>query len=130
MKNAVKSGKLDDDEYQTVVDPNTGAQVGYALNKEATQGKVLKGIYAVLVKLDGEKGTVRVKSFINTDTISMEDKAGNAIPGVGARKITEADSPYAGYFEFTDVPLAKLRSAYYLRFYNQGDNADPTNPNY
>ena len=130
LENAVASNELDADEYSTITDPVSGAVVGYALHTDPAQGKVLKGIYTVLVHVEGVKGTVRVKSFINTDDICLEDKAGNAIPGVGTRKITDPDSPYVGYFEFTDVPLVKFISAYYLRFYNQGDNALTTNPNY
>ena len=91
---------------------------------------MLKGIYAALVKFDGDKGTVRVKSHINSDVISLCDKAGNPIAGVSASKVNEPGTQYHEYYEFNDVPLDKLKQAYYLRFYNAGDNGDPSNPNY
>ena len=63
--------------------------MGYAPHTDPAEGKVLKGIYAALVKFDGDKGTVRVKSHINSDVISLCDKAGNPIAGVSASKVAD-----------------------------------------
>ena len=124
LKTAIEKGYLDDDEY-TVSTSEYGDTV-YSLN-----GK-LKSVYAGLVKTLDEKATtvtVRVKSRVNADVITMINKDGTpAMQEDGVTPITgklltaenlgNTDEQFIGYYEFENVPISNLEDNYYFSFIN------------
>ena len=109
VNDAVTKGFLDSDEYEKTVLPN--GNIIYNL-------KGIKGIYGVQVMVEGDKSVIRVKSKVNTDDITLQDKNGTPI-GNKSKNSTPGDK-YKGYFEFTDVPVSKIREMFYIRIHNAG----------
>ena len=84
--------------------------------------------------VEGDKSVIRVKSKVNTDDITLQDKNGTPI-GNKSKNSTPGDK-YKGYFEFTDVPVSKIREMFYIRIHNAGipdgpdDHDETDNINY